>query len=150
MHKNKIDRLFNEAADRFEEERENPVTGSRWVRGVDPIGPQKQAALRALLAREWFAITGPEGAPPLPLSYEARESLKDGGVSHIVAWFAESLKALHYDTHVHPTFDRYARGVLASPYAPNFIRNDGYLAKRFPPRPLRGLGGGLLWRPTAP
>jgi hypothetical protein len=133
---NKIDRLFNEAADRFEQVRQNPVTGSRWVAVIDSIKPQKQVALKAHLAREWFAMTGPEGAPPLPLSYEERESLKDGGLSHIVAWFAESLRALHYDVYLHPPFARYARGVLASPYAPDFIKKNKQLTQDFPPSPL--------------
>jgi hypothetical protein len=149
MYKSKIDRLFDEAADRFEQERQNPITGSRFT-GIDPIKPQKQAALRALLAREHFAMTGPEDAPRLPLSYEERENLKDGGLSHVVAWFARSLAAQDYNFDRHPSFVSYARGVLASPHAPDFIKKDGYLAKRFPPRSLHGLGGGLLWRQTAP
>ena len=69
----------------------NPVTGSNYVHGVDPIGPQKKAAYEALRARQWFAVTGPRDAPRLPLSYGSRERLKSGGLPHIVAWFAQSL-----------------------------------------------------------
>ena len=126
----------------------NPVTGSKWLRGVDPVESQKQTALRALIAREWFERTGPEDAPPLPLSYDKRESLKSGGLPHIVAWFARSIAANHYEIERHPSFEEYARGVLASPYAPDFIKEDEHLAHRFPPCLLKSLGPGLHWRPT--
>jgi hypothetical protein len=128
--------------------RENPVTGSHWISGVDPVEPQMQAAWRALLARQWFAETGPRGAPPLPLSYEEREKLKIGGPFHIEAWFAESLRCHdEYDYETHPLFDEYARGVMASPYAPDFIKQDQELLKHYPPRALPGLGPGLVWQP---
>jgi hypothetical protein len=142
-----VDRLFREAPDRFEKLRRNPVTGSNWVAGEDPIGPQKRAARRALAAREWFAKVGPPDAPPFPLSYCEREDLKRGGLPHILAWYARSLEARKYDVETHPTFDDYARGVLASPYAPPFITQDQQLRKRFPPTPLHGLGSGLYWEP---
>jgi len=134
-----VERLFNEAPDRFEQIRRNPVTGSQWVSGVDPIAPQKLAANRAHAARAWFAKTGPQDAPPLPLSYGEREALKAGGLPHIVAWYARSLEALDYDVEGHPLFDDYARGVLASPYAPDFITQDQILKRRNPPQQLRGL-----------
>jgi len=145
-----VDLMFKEAADRNETVRTNPVTGSRWVRGHDPIKPQKQAACRALMAREWFALNAPPDAPPLPLSYGERESLKSGGLPHILAWFARSLAWREYDFDGHPHFDDYARGVLASSYAPDFIRSDQHLRQRFAPAPLNGLGPGLVWRPVGP
>jgi hypothetical protein len=40
-----------------------------------------------------------------------------------------------------------ACGVIASPYAPPFIKNDENLRKLYPPQPLDGLGSGLIWRP---
>src|SRR5262249_59337690 len=61
-----VDLMFREADDRMYETRTNPVTGGRWVRGLDPIKRQKQDAYRALKAREWFAVTAPHDAPPLP------------------------------------------------------------------------------------
>ena len=125
---------------------ENPVTGTRFVRGVDRIKPQKIAAQRALLAREWFAMNAPADAPALPLSYEQREALKHGGLDHIVAWFARSLETSNYDVDLHPSFDDYARGVLASEYAPDFIKHDPILLHRFPPHALDQLGPGLIWR----
>ena len=144
----RVDVMFREAVDSMYETRTNPVTGSRWVRGLDPIKPQKQAACRALMAREWFAVNAPPDAPPLPLSYGERESLKGGGLPHVVAWFARSLEAHNYEFCSHPSFEDYARGVMASPYAPDFIKSDQQLRGRFPPTPLNGLGPGLMWRPA--
>jgi hypothetical protein len=144
-----VDRLFGQAPDQHERCRENPVTGARWVNGVDPIKPQKEAAFRALAAREWFAEVGPADAR-LPLSYAERESLKEGGLPHIVAWFARSLENQNYDFNKHPPFDAYARGVLASPYAPDFITSDQVLISRYPPNKLYGLGPGLCWEPSWP
>jgi hypothetical protein len=129
---------------------ENPVTGARFVRGVDQIKPQKRSAYRALVAREWFEKNGPPDAPELPLSYAAREALKHGGLDHIVAWFARSLETSNYDVDLHPSFDDYARGVLASEYAPDFIKHDPILLHRFPPHALDQLGPGLIWRAQKP
>ena len=145
-HESKIDRLFRKADGPFGSIRCNPVTGSKWVGGADPIAPQKRAACRALIAREWFRLTAPKDAPRLPLSYGECEALKSGGLTHIVAWFAQSLEACDYDFTRHPSFEDYARGVLASPLAPDFIKQDQRLLQRFPPRQLHGLGSGLVWR----
>jgi hypothetical protein len=105
-----------------------------------------QVEVDRLFARLWFAENGPPDAPQLPLSYEERESLKSGGLPHIVAWFARSLESQRYDVHGHPSFEKYARGVLASPYAPHFIKEDKCLRRRFPARSLWGLGPALVWR----
>jgi hypothetical protein len=111
-------------------------------------GPQKRAACRALVAREVFAFRNP-GMPPLPLSYAEREELKGkGGENYLVSVYARSLAAQKYRSTVHPGFSVYARGVMASPFAPDFIKQDQALLKRYPPRPLGGLGPGLCWRPT--
>jgi hypothetical protein len=141
-------RLFAAAPDRLDKVRTNPVTGYRWLNGADPIGEQIRAAARALMARDQFADMAPANAPPLPLSYAERERLKVGGVSHLVAWFARSLEGHAYDLGVHPPFEPYARGVLASPYTPYFITNDQALQQSFSPRALKGLGPGLYWDPT--
>jgi hypothetical protein len=124
-----------------------PSHGWRWVRGVDPVGPQKRVACRALVAREWFAWDNP-GMLPLPLSYEERERIKiRGGVDYIVSVYARSLAVRDYDRSGHPSFERFACGVMASPYTPDFIKEDQELLKRYPPLTLRGLGPGLMWRP---
>jgi hypothetical protein len=146
--KSYVDRLFREAPDRRWETRTNPVTGTRWVSGLDPIAPQKKAACRAVRARNWFARTAPSDAPPLPLCYGDRERLKyGGGLPRIVAWFARSLEALKYDFDRHPPFEEYACGVMASRYAPRLIKENAELRKRFPPGILDGLGSCLYWDP---
>jgi hypothetical protein len=103
---------------------------------------------KARAARKWFANNGPPDLPPLPLGYNERERLKHGGADHILAWYARSLDDRNYDVLKHPSFHDYARGVMASEFAPDFIKEDGELKKRFPPRPLAGLGPGLQWLPT--
>jgi hypothetical protein len=108
---------------------------------------KRKIQLSAHAARSWFAQHGPPDAPSLPLSYEERESLKGGGLPHMVAWYARSLENLNYDYDGHPSFDDYARGVLASSMAPDFITSDQTLLDRYPPSPLRRLGPGLIWEP---
>jgi hypothetical protein len=102
---------------------------------------------RALNAQSWFASHAPPDAPPLPLSYGDREDMKRGGLSHIVAWFAQSLEARDYDFDTHPSFEEYARGVMASAHAPDFIKEDQQLQMRFGRRLLPGIGPGLYWDP---
>ena len=74
----------------------------------DPTGPA------ALAAQKWLADNGPPDLKPLPLGYNEREALKHGGIDHVLAWFARSLDCRHYDFATHPSFDEYARGVMAS------------------------------------
>ncbi len=107
---------------------------------------------QALAAREWFKRNGPADAPPLPLGYDEREDLKVGGLKHIIAWYACSLACRDYAVEKHPSFDDYARGVMASDYISYpaaRIQEDAELQKRFPPRPLAGLGPALVWEPPA-
>jgi len=49
-----VDKAFNNAADRCHKVRQNPFTGCGWVPGLDPIQPQREMGLRAVLARRWF------------------------------------------------------------------------------------------------
>jgi hypothetical protein len=148
MIKSHVDRLFKDAASRRGHVCENPVTGGHWLHGDDPIAPQKRTAARALLAREYFAIYGPHDAPPLPLSDAELEDLKyTDPFSHIVEGFAYSLRAHDWDFNSHPSFEDFACGCMASEHAPDFVKNDEALRKRYPPRTLHGLGPGLCWEP---
>jgi hypothetical protein len=148
MIKAEVDRLFREM--RVESRTGccvNPFTGALFVWGTDPIGLQKNVAYKALLARQLFALICLPDVPPLPLSYNERESLKRGGLPHILAWFARSLTSHDYDLMKHPSFEDYARGVMASEGAPGYIAQDQQLQKRFPPTPLAGLDRNLDWNP---
>jgi hypothetical protein len=35
---------------------------------------------------------------------------------------------------------------MASDWTPKWIREDAQLLSRYPPKPLKGMGGGLIWR----
>jgi hypothetical protein len=144
-----VDHVFDNAPDRYDTMRQNPFTCGGWVPRLDPIKPQKEAAVRAVLAQQWFATNGPVDADlqPLPLGYNERESLKKGGATHVLAWYARSFDVSEYDVVQHPSFHDYACGVMASELAPAFITENEQLKRRFPPRPLSGLGSGLIWLP---
>jgi len=105
---------------------------------------------KALAARKWFADNGPPDVQPLPLGYTERERLKHGGIDHILAWYARSFDCRNYDVLKHPSFDEYARGVMASDDAPGFIKKDEELQKRFPPQPLQWLNNAMVWEPPRP
>ena len=112
---------------------------------LEPKGLQ----LKARLAREAFAVNGPPDAPLLPIGYDEREDTKrQGPLAKIVGLYARSLENRKYDLQEHPSFDDYARGVMASEYhGHSEMKEDEELKKRFPPRQLKGLGPGLYWEP---
>jgi hypothetical protein len=119
------------------------TTRTTW--GLNPAMSRRRIHRRAKVARFAFSLDAPPDAPALPLSYAERENLKSGGLPHLVAWFARSIEAGNYQWWVHPLFADFASGVLASPFAPDFIKRDEQLRGRFAPRPLNGLGPGLIW-----
>ena len=106
----------------------------------DPDGSKAKAA------REWYAVNGPPDVQPLPLGYSERERCQGrSGAHHILKWYARSLAGLDYKVEQHPQYDEFARGVMASEFAPSFTTDDPELQKRFPP--CQGLGPGLMWKP---
>jgi len=141
-----VERLFSETTASHGEVYENPVTGGRFVYGGDPIAPQKDAACRALLAREWFALNGPADAPQLPITYEEREYLKwrtGRPLDYVVAQFAGSLLT-HYDVTEHPSFSEFVSGLLwdhdnGGSGLPLSAEGLAELKRRYPPRQLEGL-----------
>jgi hypothetical protein len=129
----------------------NPITGGGFVWREDPIKPQKKAARRALLAREWFAIYGPADAQPLPLWNDER---RPGLLDYIVRLYARSLAFRDYDINEHPSFADYASGVLwedenveGGGSLPLYPAELPQLKKRFPPRELAGMESGFCWCP---
>jgi hypothetical protein len=155
----RIDRLVDElfAGFRHGEYCRNPITGGGYIHGIDPIAPQKEAARRALVAREWFAINGPSDAQPLPLNqYECEEAWQlRGPWKHIVQLYARSLENINFDVKQHPRFADYVSGVLWEAacvdsdigWLPDYPEEIAQLEKRFPPAKLVGLGPGFFWEP---
>ena len=150
-----VERLFSETPVRHGKTCENPVTGGRFVYGLDPIGPQKKEACRALLAREWFAVNGPADAPPLPITYEEREYLKwrtGRPLDYVVAQFARSLGP-QYDVTEHPSLSEFVSGLLwdhdnGGSGLPLSAEGLADLKRRFPPQKLEGLSSYSWSRPT--
>ena len=71
IYQQKVDWLFKHAEDGGFGSKVNPVTGGRWVPGLDSIRRQKMLAERALAARDAFAVDGPPDAQPLPVVADA-------------------------------------------------------------------------------
>jgi hypothetical protein len=152
-----VERLFKENPPVYGKYCRNPVTGDTYIGGLDPTRPQKEAARRALRAREWFKFNGPADAQPFPISHDEREALKGTELlRHIVKWYARSLDSLNYDFNQHPPFADYVSGVLWEAELPvgGFVHLPNYpseqlveLKKRFPPRMLKGMSQGATWLP---
>jgi hypothetical protein len=132
----------------------NPITGGKFVMGLDPIAIQKKKAIAALLAREWFAVNGPSDAPPLPL-YDVDTYRNARGLKGVIGFYARSLSRQgygrqSYDVCTHPSFDEFARGLMALAKERGLwsLENDESLIRRFPPRPLVGMMRGAFWVPS--
>jgi hypothetical protein len=144
-----VDRLFAKMTAKPGEVCDNPVTGIGFAWEENSIGPQKEEACRALLAREHFALNGPSDALPLPLSYDAREQYRKArGLAGVVGFYARSLSP-DYDISKHPPFYDYACGLLAQGTGLWGLEKDPNLLRRFPPRSLKGMISGGIWEPPA-
>jgi hypothetical protein len=141
-----VDREFREAPDRFGMSRTNPIVGSGFTR-LDPVEDQKRVAYKALLAQAWLASQMPDGLT-LPVHPDEIEDMRwKGGVRSVVGFFARSALSRSYNFVEHPSFDEFARGLMACVYAPDLVRDDEDLRRRFPPKLLNGLGPGCRWLP---
>jgi hypothetical protein len=144
-----VDRLFAKIAANRGECCHNPVTAGGFVWGIDSITTQKKEAIVALLAREWFAVNGPSDAPPLPLHVHDRDRYRDArGLKGVVGFYARSLSRQDYDVRKHPSFDDFARGLMALAVEKGLwnLEKDEALMRRFPPRPLEGMTS-AFWDP---
>ena len=104
--------------------------------GIPALIDQIHAALEAQV---WFARHGPCWAQPLPLAMKEISSMLRGGGPHFhLASYAFSLHALDYDYMVHPMLYEFCRGVMASPAAPDRVRDDPELRQDYPPSRCRG------------
>jgi hypothetical protein len=98
-----------------------------------------EPAIRAVLARRWHSVNGPQevDVQPLPLGAMERSNVRRDGVGSIFVWFARSLAHLDYDITLHPSFYDYACGALAFEHEGSERLEQ--LKHRFPPRLLPGL-----------
>jgi hypothetical protein len=143
-----VDRLFSQIKAKRRECCRNPVTDGAFVWGLDPIVVQKKDAVRALRACEWFSINSPPDAPELPLSHADVENYRNArGLKGVVGFYARSLSRQEYDVQTHPSFDDFARGLMAINTDLWGIEKDEKLKKRFPPRPLPGMTPSAFWDP---
>ena len=143
-----VDRLFSEIDAKHGEMCSNPVTLAGFIWGVDPIATQKKFETVAILAREWFAVHGPRGAPPLPLHASDRDHYRSArGLKGVVGFYARSLSGQNYDVLKHPSFDVFARGLMAVAVESGLwgLEKDETLIKRFPPLPLPGMTPSGYW-----
>jgi hypothetical protein len=144
--KKEVDRLFRQLHAKRGDNCRNPVTGAAFVWAVDSITEQKSSACRARVAQERHKDFSP-GAPPLVVdAYEIAEMKSGGGEMHLFGYFCQSISSRDYRVLGHPQWEIYAGGVLASSRAPDFLKQDARLIGRFPPRPIYGLGPGLVWK----
>jgi hypothetical protein len=143
-----VDRLFAELNHKRGECCRNPITGGDFVWGVDPIAPQTRVAIVALRAQEWFAVHGPRDAPLLPLTHNDVEDYRNaGGLRGVVGFYARSLSRQDYRVQEHPSFEDFARGLMAINTGLWQIEKNGQLRMRFPPRPLPGMTPAAFWDP---
>jgi hypothetical protein len=126
----------------------NPVTGTEFIPSMDCMQFQIYSAAAALQAQDVWLYIAPEEFGSLPLTYGDREKAKtEGTARRITGWFARSLESQAYKLALHPSIEVYAAGVMASPLTPDEVTMDAAFARRYPPRVLPGLGGGLCWSP---
>jgi hypothetical protein len=74
------------------------------------------------------------------------------GLKGVVGFYARSLSRggygrQSYDVCNHPSFDDFARGLMAINTGLWRIENDGNLKRRFPPCPLEGMTPSAFWVP---
>jgi hypothetical protein len=151
--KDKVDALFQQVLLQPNGQCENPVTGGWFLKGEsgeDSIAHQKHAAEKALLAQEWFALHGPRYAPPLPVTAWGWEEMRrDFGLKPLIGFYARSLAIRNWEVHIHPSFEDFARGLLAIDTGLWVLqqRVGPALLKRYSPRALAGMTPGAYWAP---
>jgi hypothetical protein len=128
----------------------SPVRGwADFAGGFDAIELCIGPAIRAILARRWHAVNGPQDPDlqPLPLGcHEMEEAKLQGCAGRMLAWYSRSLAHNDCDIQQHPSFYEYACGILAFEREGSELLEQ--LKRRFPPRLLPGLDNGTGdWSP---
>lgn len=115
--------------------------------GHDPIRPHKQRAIRALIAQLRFGAEKSPDMPDMPLDERESGAWRWESARHyLVEAFTRSLRCRDFRLEGHPNFETFARGVMASQGLPVEFRNDPDLLRRYPPKQLKGLGPGLVFK----
>jgi hypothetical protein len=139
----------------------NPITGSQFIWGLDPLRPQIEKARRAVHAQFCFALLNPNW-PMLQVNYFVFSELKYKSPKlHILALYTYHLSDLDFDIDRATPFDRYVRGAMANASIHEWLvtlaeRDEDshdeflWLAMRYPPEPLPGLkaDGGVESNPV--
>jgi hypothetical protein len=116
---------------------------------ISEIPKLKQLIHNGLRARAWHERYGPIYGRRLPLTELERIAMfcSENNALHLVALYAISLQGRDFDYLTHPLYFDYARGVLASEHAKDYLREDPDLLREFPPKELGGLDERCRWRP---
>jgi len=142
-----VTRVYKKGPDDIEE---NPLRGwGDFVGGFDCLDAYIEPAIRAVLARRWYAVNGPQDPDlqPLPLGCLEMEDAKlQGCAGRMLAWYSRSLAHNDYDIQRHPSFYEHACGILALGIGGSALLEE--LEHRFPPRLLPGLDKSTVdWDP---
>jgi hypothetical protein len=111
-------------------------------------------AERVQRARRWFARNAPCRYQPLPLvHYDEQEKIlcSSDMHRHLVVYYSYSLRRQGFNYLKHPLLGDYARGLLADPDCPDYLKGNAELLADFPPQmlPTGRLDEGIYWRPPA-
>jgi hypothetical protein len=128
---------------------EIPIVGGLYIPDLmDEASPLLLTVCKALVARERFRQDAPDW-PILPLHERDIEAAIESDYDpriNLVGLYSYSLRGADWNFDVHPSFDRYARGLMDYECTPDRVRNDSYFWRRFPPTRLEGLcDGDLCW-----
>jgi hypothetical protein len=127
--------------------REHPDPAEGYMQLLD-------LAERVQRARRWFARNAPCRYQPLPLvHYDEQEKIlcSSDMHRHLVVYYSYSLRRQGFNYLKHPLLGDYARGLLADPDCPDYLKGNAELLADFPPRmlPTGRLDEGIYWRPPA-
>jgi hypothetical protein len=136
-----LDELFQQAKQGEHMTYETPIIGGLHYRDPRYGQPPIMLVAAALVARERYSWVRPSWSPPLPLREEDCAALikDDDPRLALVGHYATSLSGQSWRFDIHPSFERYARGLMDFAYTPAAIRDDVRLRQEFPPAELGGL-----------
>jgi hypothetical protein len=124
--------------------KQNPVTGGRWVHGLDDERYQIRIAAAALHAKAAREHDLPPGITHLPLSPWEWEKIKGpGATDFLVSLYARSLANCDYSAE-HPIFRDFACSTVASGLIPDWVV-EGAIVKGYPPVSIVPIGPGAKW-----